>query len=213
MADTNNNFILEPCVLGGLCDGRKPNTEPAVVEGAPPVPMVVRNWVMNVDGSTADRTPLEIGTYPAPGADQVYQNAVVKVFFSKPVQGLDGRNFTLSDSRGSIVPAWVDQIGDGTWGLFPNQVQLRLGETYTARLKAGVCDLTGTCTKKDVVWKFVVTKDAGQGRGNTQIPMGFVASVPQNSSSSVESASHTRHNQPQVAENLDQSKSNRPSGH
>ena len=30
MADTNNNFVLEPCVLGGLCDGRKPATEPAV---------------------------------------------------------------------------------------------------------------------------------------------------------------------------------------
>ena len=40
MADTNGNFVLEPCVLGGLCDGRVPHTEPAVVEGAPPVPMM-----------------------------------------------------------------------------------------------------------------------------------------------------------------------------
>jgi len=37
MTDTNNNMVLEPCVLGGRCDGRKPRTEPAVVEGAPPV--------------------------------------------------------------------------------------------------------------------------------------------------------------------------------
>ena len=51
MADTNGNFVLEPCVLGGLCDGRKPATEPPVVEGAPPVPMVVRNWVISVDGA------------------------------------------------------------------------------------------------------------------------------------------------------------------
>ena len=57
---TNNNFILEPCVLGGLCDGRHPNTEPAVVEGAPPVPMVVKNWVITVDGA-ADKTPLRVG--------------------------------------------------------------------------------------------------------------------------------------------------------
>jgi len=32
MADTNNDFVLQPCVLGGLFDGRKPSTEPAVVE-------------------------------------------------------------------------------------------------------------------------------------------------------------------------------------
>jgi hypothetical protein len=51
MSDTNGNFVLEPCVLGGLCDGRKPNTEPALVEGSPPVPMIVRNWVIPVAGS------------------------------------------------------------------------------------------------------------------------------------------------------------------
>ncbi len=51
MVDTNNNFVLEPCVLGGLCDGRTPKTEPAVVEGAPPVPMVVRNFVIAIDGA------------------------------------------------------------------------------------------------------------------------------------------------------------------
>ena len=57
MVDDNANFVLEPCVLGGLCDGRVPHTEPAVVEGAPPVPMIVRNWVIAVDGAGADRTP------------------------------------------------------------------------------------------------------------------------------------------------------------
>jgi hypothetical protein len=120
-----------------------------------------------------DRSPLQITTYPASGAHEVYQNAVVKVFFSRPVQGVDIRNFTLSDSHGSIVPAWVDQVGDGAWGLFPNQIQLHGGETYTARLKSGACDLSGNCTREDIVWRFTVSKEAGQGKGDTEIRPGF----------------------------------------
>src|SRR5947208_15950877 len=54
LADTNMNFMLEPCVLGGRCDGRHPRREPAVVEGAPPVPMEVRNWIIRVDGVSQD---------------------------------------------------------------------------------------------------------------------------------------------------------------
>jgi hypothetical protein len=67
----------------------------------------------------------------------------------------------------------VEQIGDGTWGLFPYQVKLHGGETYTARLRSGVCDLSGSCTRQDLVWKFTVAKDDEQGRGDTSIPMGF----------------------------------------
>lgn len=178
MADTNNNFILEPCVLGGRCDERTPSTEPPVVEGAPPVPMVVRNWVMTVEGMPADRRPLQTATYPAADAASVYQNAVVKVFFSKPVTGVDTRNFTLTDSHGVAVPAWVDQVGAGAWGLFPNQVILKGGESYTARLKAGVCDSIGNCTKQDLVWRFAVAKEAEQGSGDTTIPRAFTLPAP-----------------------------------
>ena len=177
MADTNNNFILEPCVLGGLCDGRHPNTEPAVVEGAPPVPMVVKNWVITVDGAQ-DKTPLRVGTYPMPNATQVYQDAVAKVTFSKPVRGVNTQTFTLADSKGTQVPAWVDQIGDGTWGLFPNPVILNGGETYTARLKSGICDQFNNCTRQDMIWKFTVSKDPNQGYGDSTIPMGFPGQFP-----------------------------------
>ncbi len=180
MADTNNNFILEPCVLGGLCDGRHPNTEPAVVEGAPPVPMVVKNWVITVDGA-ADKTPLRVGTYPMPNATQVYQDAVVKATFSKPVRGVNAQTFILTDSKGTQVPAWVDQIGDGTWGLFPNPVLLKGGETYTARLKSGICDQFNNCTRGDMIWKFTVSKDPNQGYGDSTIPMGFPGQFPVNS--------------------------------
>jgi hypothetical protein len=173
MIDTNGNMTLEPCLLGGRCDGRKPATEPPVVEGAPPVPMVVRTATIGVAGAPVDRRPPRVATYPAPGADRVYQDAVVKVSFSRPVRGVDARSFTLVDSRGAAVPAWVDAVGDGTWGLFPNDVQLKGGETYTARLAAGICDAAGACTPGDLVWSFKVAAEADQGTGDTTIPEGF----------------------------------------
>jgi hypothetical protein len=176
MVDNNNNFVLEPCVLGGLCDARKPTTEPAVVEGAPPVPMIVRNWVISVGGEKLPAAAPQVGTYPAPGADHVYQDPVVKVFFNKPVSGVNDQTFTLTDAQGVLVPAWVDQIGDGTWGLFPNQILLKAGETYTARLKGGICDGAGSCTPKDLTWTFTVTTDPDQGTGNTGVPAGFTIS-------------------------------------
>lgn len=174
MADTNNNFVLEPCVLGGLCDGRKPTGEPAVVEGAPPVPMIVRNLVIPITGVMPDKTPPEVATFPQPGAVQVYQDAVVKVFFSRPMRTIDARSFTLTDSHGTQVSGEVNQIGDGAWGFFPGQVLLKAGERYAARLRAGACDIMDNCTKQDVVWSFTVSKDPAQASGDTSIPAGFV---------------------------------------
>jgi Bacterial Ig-like domain len=173
MVDTNNNFVLEPCVLGGRCDGRKPSVEPAVVEGAPPVPMAVSTWVISIGGAPVDKTPPRVAVYPAPGATHVYQDAVVKAFFSKPVRGVNAETFTLMDSKGTQIPAWVDQIGDGTWALFANQILLQSGELYTATLKGGICDTAGNCTTGDKVWKFMVTPDADQGVGDTSVPAGF----------------------------------------
>ena len=160
------------------------------------MPMVVRNIIIPVTGAPLDKTPLRVATYPAMGASHVYQDAVAKVFFSRPVGNLDTRTFTLIDSHGAQVPAWVDQIGDGVWGLFPNQVILKGGETYTARLKAGVCDLTGACSNQDVAWKFTVTKEPGQGNGDTSIPVAFklpVAKPATASASRVASARRSGH--------------------
>ncbi len=176
MADTNNNFILEPCVLGGRCDGRKPASEPPVVEGAPPVPMVVSNFVIPVQGAAPDKTKPQVGTYPQANANAVYQDAVPKVFFSKPVRPLAPGSFTLTDSHGAQVPGDIGQVGDGTWGFFPGQVLLKAGEKYTARLKSGVCDWSGNCTSQDVVWSFTVSKEPEKATGDTTIPMGFRAS-------------------------------------
>ncbi|HKD82419.1 MAG TPA: Ig-like domain-containing protein [Candidatus Angelobacter sp.] len=178
LADTNNNFVLEPCVLGGLCDGRTPSTEPAAVEGAPPVAMVVRNWVININGSPGDTTPLRIITYPQSGADQVYQDPVIKAFFSKPVLGVNDKTFTLTDSEGKLVPSWVEQVGDGAWGLFAHQVLLTRGKKYVARLKAGICDFSKNCTASDTIWSFIVAKTHEAGRGDTSIPMGFPRELP-----------------------------------
>src|SRR5262249_4932195 len=143
MADTNQNFVLEPCVLGGLCDGRTPTTEPPVVEGAPVVPMIVRNYAIPIAGMPKERAAPAIATYPREAATHVYRDAVVKAFFSKPVRGVGPETFTLIDSHGGKVAAGVDQIGDGAWGLFPNQVLLKPGERYTARLRRGICDFSG----------------------------------------------------------------------
>jgi hypothetical protein len=173
LADTNGNFVLEPCVLGGLCDGRKPTTEPAVVEGAPPVPMVVKNWTINISDQPQDHSPLRLDTYPQPNAVDVYHDAVVKVSFSRPVSGVDAKSFTLADSHGNRVAASVSQIGDGSWALFADQVLLKPGEKYFARLKAGVCDANRNCTSQDTDWSFTVAMDQDKGAGDTSVPVGF----------------------------------------
>ncbi len=174
LADLDTDSLLEPCVLGGACDGRTPTVEPAVVEGAPPVPMEVRNWVIDIQGGALDRTPPAVHTYPAPGAADVYQDAVVKAFFSEPVAGVDVESFTLADETGARVPAFVDQIGDGTWALFPHRVFLAGGRTYTARLAAGICDFHHNCTREETAWTFTVAKERGQGSGDTSVPLGFM---------------------------------------
>jgi len=176
LADTDTDFVLEPCVLGGRCDGRRPAVEPPVVEGAPPVPMEVRNWTIRIEGSGAGAAAPEVrAAYPPPGATDVFQDVVPKAMFSEPVTKVDGRTFTLTDASGHRVPASVHQIGEGTWGLFTDRVFLTEGETYTARVAAGVCGYTGTCTTKALAWSFQVSAKRGEGRGDTTIPAGFAA--------------------------------------
>jgi hypothetical protein len=179
LADTDTDFVLEPCVLGGPCDGRVPATEPAVVEGAPPVPMEVRSWIIQVAGANPPRTPARVIPYPAPGADGVFQDVVVKATFSEPVRGVDDRTFTLVDSHGNRVPAAVDQIGEGTWGLFPDRIFLEAGETYTARVAAGLCGVADDCTPRDVVWSFRTASSRDEGRGDTSVASGFPGPSPE----------------------------------
>src|SRR4029079_866187 len=116
LADTNTNGVLEPCVLGGRCDGRRPSAEPAVVEGAPPVPMEVRNWVVQIDGPrAAAAAPALLAMYPEPHAARAYTDVVPKVACSEPVTNLDAATFTLTDAAHATVAASVHQVGDGTW--------------------------------------------------------------------------------------------------
>lgn len=182
MTDTNNNMVLETCVLGGRCDGRKPQTEPAVVEGSPPVPMAIKNFTIAVAGAPADTSPPKLGVYPVPGAPRAHLDTVPKVFFSRPVTGVDNKSFTLTDAQGTVLPAWVDPIGDGTWGLFPNQIRLTPGATYTAHVAAGICDAAAptACTQDGAEWSFTVAPDDDSSNGDTSVPMGFAgANGPQ----------------------------------
>ncbi len=172
LADTDTDFTLEPCVLKGACDGRTPSVEPAVVEGAPAVPMEVRNWVIQITGST-DTTPASMTVYPANGATNVFQDVVVKAHFSEPVTGVNANTFTLVDSNGLSVPAFVDQIGDGTWALFPHAIYLNARATYTARLIGTICDFNNNCTSQNVAWTFQTARTPAEASGNTSVPLGF----------------------------------------
>ncbi|MFN7960961.1 MAG: Ig-like domain-containing protein [Thermoanaerobaculia bacterium] len=173
LADTDTDALLEPCVLRGPCDGRVPVHEPAVVEGAPPVPMAVRNWVIEVEGAGADREPPAAAGYPRAGAVDVPRDVVVKAIFSEPIRDLDPSRFTLVGEDGVAVPAFVNQIGDGTWALFPHQVFLEPGKTYTARLAAGACDFRGNCTSGEQAWSFTIAPAGQEGAGTSTIPLGF----------------------------------------
>jgi Bacterial Ig-like domain len=178
LADTNTNNVLEPCVLGGRCDGRHPRVEPAVVEGAPPVPMEVSNWVIRMGGEKAgDAAPALFAMYPRPDARDVFADVVPKASFSEPVTHVDAGTFTLTDATGAHVPGSVQQIGDGTWAFFPDRVFLAAGESYTARLAAGVCGSGTACTTKPIVWTFTVAERPESAAGDTTIPVGFGVDV------------------------------------
>ena len=175
MTDTNNNMVLEPCVLGGRCDGRKPRSEPAVVEGAPPVPMAVQTFTIAIVGAAPDAAAPRLGVYPAPDEPRAHFDTVPKVFFTRPVTGVSAKTFTLTDATGAAVPAWVDPIGDGVWGLFANQILYKPGQTYTAHLAAGICDAAEPtrCTADGAEWSFTIAADGDSSEGDSSIPMGF----------------------------------------
>lgn len=153
LADTDMDHVLEPCVLGGACDGREPRGEPPVVEGAPPVPMEVVSRVVALEGGADRAAPVVLGQSPAPESESSARSAVVRVRLSEPVLGLDVDSFRLVDGSGRRVPAAVDQVDEATWALFPDRVDLDPGELYTARLDR-VCDGSGNCLAAPVEWTF-----------------------------------------------------------
>ncbi len=108
-----------------------------------------------------------------PTSPRAHQDAVVKVFFSEPVTGVDAASFTLTDARGRAVPARVDPIGDGAWGLFPDSILLAPAARYTAHLAPGICDAAGNCTREPTAWTFTTATDPDSGEGDTGVPPGF----------------------------------------
>jgi Bacterial Ig-like domain len=106
-------------------------------------------------------------------AIDVYRDVVIKVTFSEPVTTLDTATFTLRDSTGARVPASIDQIDDGAWGLFPDRVFLNPEETYTAQVRGSICALDGRCTPISRAWRFTTTAEKGDGHGDTRVPIGF----------------------------------------
>jgi len=159
------------------------------------VPMEVRSWVISVGNERKNApVPAIAMTYPAPHAIDVAQDVVPKLSFSAPVTNLESATFTLADSAGHQVPAWVDQIGEGTWGLFPHAVFLTAGETYTARVSAGVCDYSGSCTKQPIAWSFTISPRRGEGAGDTTVPLGFPRAQAARADSSATRGRHAERN-------------------
>jgi hypothetical protein len=168
LADTDLDHVLEPCVLKGPCDGRAPRTEPAVVEGAPPVPIRLKTAVINIKGSR-DKSAPRVAIYPATNQRNAYRDAVVKISGSEPLVGIDEKSFTLTNSVDEIVPAKVAQISDFTWALFPNQVFLTHGETYTAKVST-LCDAAYNCLDRELSWDFTVASEHAEAQGDTRAP-------------------------------------------
>ena len=134
--------------------------------------MEVVSHVINITGNTDTSIPTAT-TYPVDGAVDTYLDLVPKVTFDEPMIGLDNTNVTLVDSNGLTVPIFVDQIGDGTWAIFPHQVFLDTTEVYTARVAAGVCDFNNNCTTSDIVWSFETARKTADGVGDTSVLLGF----------------------------------------
>ena len=169
LADTDGDHVLEPCVLRGPCDGRTPEVEPAVVEGSPPVPVRVASAVIDVEEET-DTTPPSLATYPGDHATNAQVDTVPKVTASEPVSGIDETTFRLYDAAGVPLPAKVARIGDFTWGLFPDQVFLRAGATYFARLVGVLCDHADNCVNRETAWSFTVAGNAAVRSADTRSP-------------------------------------------
>ncbi len=125
-----------------------------------------------MQGETDTTPPTPAMMYPAADATNVYEDVVVKITFSEPLRDLDNTRFTLLDTNGQSVPAYVAQIGDYTWGLFPHQVFLQSGTSYAARLAGSVCDCADNCTTYDLTWSFTITTTPGGGEVDTRIPLG-----------------------------------------
>lgn len=169
MADLDLDHVLEPCVLGGACDGRVPQREPAVVEGAPPVPVRVQSTIMNVEGHPDASAPTA-NVYPTPNHRNAYRDVVPKVTFAEPVKGIDESSFTLTDSTGARVPAHVAQIADFTWALFPDRVFLDPGKTYHAHVADPICDLNDNCVGRNLSWEFSIAPADEYATGDTRPP-------------------------------------------
>jgi len=172
LADQDLDFRLEPCVLAGPCDGRVPSSEPAVVEGSPPVPMESRSVVVRLTAPDRQRD-LAVSTYPLPDATGVSRDAVIKMSVSEPVVGIDRTTFSLRDAGGRRVAASVDQIGDATWGLFPDRVFLEPNATYVAEISGRICAFDGRCASVRHAWRFTTGAIDGTG-GDSRVPIGFV---------------------------------------
>jgi len=105
---------------------------------------------------------LEVGqVIPANGATDVQPGATITVFFNRPVVPL-----TAVESQGNLPqPVTFDPpvVGRGAWlstaiYTFTPAAPLAGGTTYTARIAAGLADVTGNPLQAEYTWRFTVAR-------------------------------------------------------
>ena len=90
-------------------------------------------------------------------------------------RGVDARTFTLTDATGAPVPAAVDQIGPGTFGLFPHRVLLEAGrDVHRAPRRRHRRRRRQPARRKIGAGRFTIAADAEHATGNTAVPAAFV---------------------------------------
>ena len=129
-----------------------------------------------------DTMPPCAAVYPKQHHRNAYIDTVVKVAASEPIAPLDAESFILKDSEGNLVAARIAQIADHTWALFPNQVFLDRGKTYTARVEP-LCDRSNNCMTGRLEWTFTVADIPESATGDTRPPSPPVCRGPELASS------------------------------
>ena len=99
--------------------------------------------------------PMVIAVTPPDGAVAI---TAITATFSEPmlVPTVSPSTFTLTDPEGTLVPGFVQYQGDVHKAIFTPSVDLARGQTYTARITAGVQDVAGNPLVGEKAWSFTV---------------------------------------------------------
>ena len=113
-------------------------------------------------GVEPDTTPpVVVRTEPADGASGVANDVKIKVWFDEAVDNKKGGWDDLLHLR---KPDGTNLYGNSSYDLEQHVVSLNMsidlmaGQTYTAVLEKGICDLAGNCMGEGLTWTFTIAQ-------------------------------------------------------